>query len=215
MIAKHIYNVSAYPFRELFCQVQEQYDLEMVHLLKGFEDVGNVPGKDNNSTWHKRFYDNMRDSKFMDCYKEFMAIVIQPIFNESLVYQRYPTLRYQIPNGLGVAAYHVDADYNHPIEESNIWLPFTHAQGTRSIWIESAPGKKDYEPQDVKYGEFIIFEGGKLSHGNQPNATDETRVSIDMRVIPISLWKPSKMKGLAYGKVRDTEGEDSYYDIIH
>src|SRR6185295_3228143 len=126
----------------------------------------------------------------------------------------HPTLRYQIPNGLGVAAYHIDSEYNHPAEEFNIWLPFTHARETRSIWIESAPGKKDYQPQDVQYGEFIIFEGGKLSHGNQPNTTSETRVSIDMRVIPLSLWKPSNMKGLAYGRVRDTDGENSYYDVI-
>lgn len=214
MITKHYYNVRNYPFRELFCRLQRQYHLEMVHLLKGFENVGTTPGSDNNSEWHNRFYENMRGSEFMDCYKEFIALTVRPMSNEPLVYQRYPTLRYQIPNGLGVAAYHVDSEYNHPIEELNIWLPFTHARETRSIWIESEPGKKDYQPQDVRYGEFIVFEGGKLSHGNEPNTTGETRVSIDMRVIPLSVWKPSKMKGLAHGKVRDLEGEDSYYDVI-
>lgn len=215
MIRKFAYNTERYPLRNLFCRIQKQYDLENVHLLKGFENVGNVPGKDNNSDWHARFYNSMRGSEFMEVYKQFITVIIKPIFSEALVYQKYPTLRYQIPNGRGVAAYHIDSEYNHPIEEFNIWLPFTHAKDTRTIRIETEPGKKDYQPQDVKYGEFIIFEGGKLSHGNEPNTTGETRVSIDMRVIPLSMWKPSKMKGLAYGKVRDTEGEDPYYDIVH
>ena len=36
-----------------------------------------------------------------------------------------------------------------------------------------------------------------------------------MRVIPLSQFKPNKeMKGLAYKKVRDTEGADAYYGII-
>lgn len=215
MVSKYSYDTRSYPFRELFCQLQRQWDLENVHKLGGFESVGNIPGKDNNSSWHDRFYASMRGSAFIDCYDEFMTIVIRTLCNEPIVCQRYPTLRYQIPHGKGVAAYHVDSDYNHPLEELNIWLPFTNAEGTRSIWIESEPGMKDYSPQHVYYGQFIVFEGGKLAHGNEVNTTDQTRVSIDMRVIPLSVWKPRPdLKGLAHGKVRDTEGLDSYYRII-
>jgi len=214
-IEYHEFDTTLFPLRELFCSLQKQYCLEKVHLLGGFDGVGDTPGNDNNSFWHDHFYNRMKKSDFMDCYNEFMKIVIRGLFDEPLVYQRYPTLRYQIPLGKGVAAYHVDSDYNHPIEERNIWLPLTKlATGTRSIWIESEPGKGDYKPVEARYGEFIMFDGGKLSHGNEVNTTDETRVSIDMRVIPMSKWKPSpEMKGLSYGKARII-GEDDYYGVI-
>jgi len=214
-IQKHTYSTQSFPFRELFCRLQQQFDLENVHLLGGFENVGDTPGNDNNSKWHNQFYDRMRGSDFMACYYEFMRIVIRRLFDEPLVYQQYPTLRYQIPYGKGVAAYHVDSDYNHPIEEHNIWLPITNlAVGSRSIWIESEPGLGDYAPMMVSYGEFITFDGGKLSHGNEVNKTDITRVSIDMRVIPLSKWKPlPDLKGLSHGKVRDI-GEDNYYGVM-
>jgi len=215
MLKKYNYSTEQYPFRELFCDLihQNYHNLESIHLLGGFENVKAIPGQDNNSIWHKRFYDNMRESAFMYVYERFIIEQIKAMFDEKLVYQRYPTVRFQIPGGLGVAAYHVDSAYNHPVNEINIWLPLTHAKESRTIWIESAPGKKDYAPQDVKYGEYIIFEGGKLEHGNQSNVTDQTRVSIDMRVIPASVYKPSDMKGIHYGKVRSTEGEDAYYSV--
>jgi len=56
-----------------------------------------------------------------------------------------------------------------------------------------------------------MFEGGRLSHGNEVNKTGKTRVSIDMRVIPNSKFKPSELKGLAYGRARKI---GDYYEII-
>lgn len=210
-VTKHTYNTDRYPFRRLFCEMIRLWDIENMHRFGGFEDVGNEPGKDNNSSFHTLFYGKMRPSSFIACYRQFICVVIRQLIGEPIIYQKYPTLRIHIPNGKGVAAYHIDSDYNHPVDEFNIWIPFTFAKDTRSIWIESAPGKKDYNPQQVFYGQFLTFEGGKLSHGNEVNMTDETRVSIDFRIIPRSLWKPSDMKGLAYGKIRDVNGDDSYY----
>lgn len=210
----HKYNIAHYPFKALLCNLIDTTDLEHIHELGGFENLGNTPGNDNNSFWHRRFYDRMKDSHFINCYLYFIANEITKHFDEGIIYQKYPTVRFQIPNGKGVAGYHIDTEYNHPAEETNIWLPFTHAKDSASIYIESEPGKKDYTPQDVKYGEYIMFAGGKLSHGNEINTTSETRVSIDMRVIPISKYRPSDMKGLAYGKIRSTEGENAYYGML-
>ena len=216
MIRKMDFDTSCYPFRELFCKLQRQYNLEGVHLLGGFENNGSVPGKDNHSDWHNKFYNNMRGSEFMNCYDEFMNIEMRhKIFNEPIVVQRYPTVRYATPNGKGVAAYHVDSDYNHPIEETNIWLPFTATFDTNTIRIESQPGKKDYIALELNYGQYIAFPGGLLSHGNEVNQTNQTRVSIDMRVIPLSKFKSRpELKGLAYGKPRTIEGPDAYYRVI-
>ena len=214
MIEIKTYDKKYNDFRTLFCDLIKVKSLEMLHKLGGFENVGDKPGSDNNSMWHEKFYANMRGSYFIDCYNHFMVYKIRPQFSESIVCQKFPTLRIQIPNGKGVAAYHVDVDYAHPIEEINIWLPITDAKDTATIQIESEPGKKDYKPQNLVYGQYLMFEGGRLSHGNEVNKTGKTRVSIDMRIIPFSKYTPSDMKGIHFGKVRTTEGENAYYKII-
>lgn len=199
--------------RESFTNIIGVWPLEMLHTKGGFEGVSDKPGG-KGSVWHDIFYNKMRGSFFIDFYRLFMRKEIAPLFDEKIVYQKFPTLRIQIPNHKGVSDYHVDTEYNHPVEETNIWLPFTNAYRTASIYIESKPGKKDYEPQNVKYGEYLMFEGGKLAHGNEVNTTGETRIYIDMRVIPLSKFKPSQLKGLAHGKIRDTKGTDAYYGIM-
>jgi hypothetical protein len=212
MIQKYRYDNFKYPFADLLSDVIGFKRLPILHEQGGFEDVGNVPGKDNNSKWHNLFYDNMRGSKFIECYDKFMANVIRPKYNESIIAQRYPSLRISIPGGKGVAAYHVDSDYNHQIEEINVWLPLTFATHTSTIYIESEPGKKDYTPQNLIYSEYLMFPGGVLSHGNQENQEGFTRVSIDMRVMPLSQWKGGGgKKGMSHGKVMDLE---TYYKII-
>ena len=70
----------------------------------------------------------------------------------------------------------------------NIWLPLTLASGSRSIYIESEPGKKDYSPQEVDRGEFLMFPGSKLSHGSETNITNESRLSLDFRIISERLF---------------------------
>ncbi len=206
------YSIVQHPFRRLFCELINFKSLEYMHYE--IDNGSDTPGKENNSPIHKKFYDNMRGSEFIDIYTRFIEKEIRPQFTGEIVYQKYPTLRIQIANGKGVPDYHVDVDYNHPVEETNIWLPFTEARGTASIFIESEPGKKDYTSQTVYYGEYITFEGGKLAHGNEVNITGKTRVSIDMRVIPVLQFKPSQLRGLSYGKVRDIKGEDAYYAVI-
>lgn len=213
MIQKFKYDTNQFPFRELFSALIGNYNLEHLsydYLSYNLSEI--APGLDNNSYYHQLFYKNMHDSPFMYCYNNFIGSQIKD--GERLIFQKYPTLRISFPNGKSVAAYHVDSEYNHPVEEVNIWLPFTDAHDTNSIYIESEPGKKDYKPQIVAYGEYIMFEGGILSHGNEVNKTGLTRISIDMRVILSSKYKPSDLKGIAYGKVRNTEGENAYYSIM-
>ena len=35
-------------------------------------------------------------------------------------------------------------------------------------------------------GQMLVFDGANLEHGNRINRSDETRVSFDFRVIPLS-----------------------------
>ena len=57
--------------------------------------------------------------------------------------------------------------------------------------MESKEDKKDYKPYTVKYGEILIFDGANLYHGNQKNTSDETRVSVDFRLVDPTKFIPN------------------------
>ena len=40
-----------------------------------------------------------------------------------------------------------------------------------------------FYPAEMNVGEFFMFKGGECTHGNKPNATGKSRVSLDFRVI--------------------------------
>ena len=72
------------------------------------------------------------------------------------------------PNNKAVGEFHRDRDYNHPLDEINIWVPITSSKKTNTIWIESKFDKNDYKPMNLDYGQFLIFDSG-LKHGNRIN----------------------------------------------
>jgi hypothetical protein len=126
--------------------------------------------------------------KFLSTYKDFVYYLSSTIFKEELVYQRRPTLRIHFPENKAVGGFHKDREYNHPIEEINIWVPVTSAFNTNTIWIESEFDKEDYSPMNLNFGQGLIFDSG-LNHGNKVNVENLTRLSFDFRVIPLSKWK--------------------------
>ena len=126
-------------------------------------------------------------SNFLKLFDRFIYFLAKKIFKESLVYQSKPTLRIMFPNNKAVGDFHRDREYNHPLEEINIWVPITASKKTNSIWIESRFDKNDYKAMNLNYGEFLIFDSG-LKHGNKINLENKTRLSFDFRVIPFSLW---------------------------
>jgi hypothetical protein len=126
--------------------------------------------------------------KFLNTYKDFVHFLSSKIFKEELVFQRKPTLRIHFPKNKAVGDFHKDREYNHPIEEINIWVPITSAFNTNSLWIESAFDKKDYSPINLNFGQGLIFDSG-LNHGSMVNDENVTRLSFDFRVIPLSKWK--------------------------
>ena len=104
--------------------------------------------------------------KFLKTYKDFVYHLSSKIFKEELVYQRRPTLRIQLPGNKAVGGFHKDREYNHPIEEINIWVPVTSAFNTNTIWIESEFNKEDYSPMNLNFGQGLIFDSG-LNHSSR------------------------------------------------
>ena len=132
-------------------------------------------------------------SIFLKKYDKFISFLAKNIFKTDIVYQSRPTLRIMFPNNKAVGEFHRDRDYNHPIEEINIWLPITNAKNSNSIWIESSFDKKDFAPVNLEFGDFLIFDSG-LKHGNKINLEKKTRLSFDFRIILYKDWKKMSLK---------------------
>eukprot|EP01051_Picozoa_sp_SAG22_P005069 SAG22_NODE_291_length_12933_cov_5.599657_4_plen_124_part_00 len=63
-------------------------------------------------------------------------------------------------------------------------LQLTATSGSNTLWTESAPGRGDFRPLALQYGQLHAFYGNKCRHYTLPNHTGTTRISIDFRAIP-------------------------------
>ncbi len=107
--------------------------------------------------------------------------------------------------------YHTDVMLGHPPYELNLWLPFTKVYDSNSMRLTSLKDSLNFiktsnynfesfasgvqydknmiqdlrrksQPLNMNYGEFIIFDPRCL-HCTQYNSTNETRISMDVRII--------------------------------
>ena len=184
------YDTSKYQFRPLIKKILGEKSLENLHEVKKYERY--TEPTDQSTIWHKTYYDKFKE-EFYPLYKQFIKEFVKPQFEyDEIIYQKIPTFRVHQVDNLGVGAWHRDRDYNHEVNEINLWLPFTDAYGTNTIWMESEEGKEDFKGYDVSYGEILVFSGPNLLHGNQTNEEKDTRCSIDFRIIHPNNFKASK-----------------------
>tara|TARA_B100002019_G_scaffold269605_1_gene262532 strand:+ start:118 stop:825 length:708 start_codon:yes stop_codon:yes gene_type:complete len=198
------YNINEYNFNKYFLNLLKTYTNELDKLHK-FLPKDLIPNKvvnfktDQSLSIYKILYQidegydlkvKKKNSGFLNVFEAFVDHISKTIFKEDLIYQSRPTLRVNFPGNKAVGAWHRDREYNHPLEEINIWVPITKSINTNAIWIESEFDKNDFTPINLDYGQFIMFDSG-LKHGNKLNTEDKTRISLDFRVIPKSLYKVS------------------------
>ena len=124
---------------------------------------------------------------FLDSYWEFVHDVILPhLEGYDLLVQEVPVLRCVLPGSVAPSKPHCDADYFHDPSELNFWVPLTAVEGSNSLFCESAPGRADFAPFQLQYGEIMRFYGNRCRHYTVPNDSS-VRVSFDFRVIPAHL----------------------------
>jgi hypothetical protein len=203
------YNKKDYPFRKVIASYMRnipsfldmEEDLEKVHLLAEKYDTFDVE-TDQSTIFHKTFYNsaNKEDSEFNSIYKKFIHNEVVKEMGDDIIYQKYPTFRTHLPDNLGVGAFHKDRDYSHGVTEVNFWLPVTDAYDTNTVWCESKEDLEDFQPINVDHGQYLIFNGANLSHGNKINRTGSSRVSFDFRIVKRSEFKPSNKKTVSQGK---------------
>ena len=67
-------------------------------------------------------------------------------------------------------------------------------------------------PMECDYGEFYIWNGANLRHGNKVNETGVSRVSVDFRILPYHKYNPeNNKKSVAAGR-SFTLGD--YYELF-
>lgn len=182
-----LYNTSEYDFVTIVSNLFNIESLDQIHtILEKQLDIPTDPSQDQQTSFHKKFYTLYENggSEFLNVYKRFINHIASNYFNGvSIIYQTKPTFRVQAPNNIAVAKWHKDKTYNHSHNEINIFLPLTKAFDTNTIWSESKEDVGDFAPMNAEVGEFYIWNGANLMHGNKVNTTGVSRVSIDFRII--------------------------------
>lgn len=181
-------DIKKHKFIEFFKDLYKTDELDKLHLLSNEFAGDNL--SDIETSLHKKFYTEIKTN---DTFKILYCNLIKDIFTELfpdekyLIYQSFPSVRFQFINNVAVPP-HYDSDHIgcHPIGERNFLLPITQMARTKRLFIESLPGKKDYEGIDLDYGELLYFNGNKCTHYNERNTENTIRISLDFRVILLS-----------------------------
>lgn len=188
---------------DLFARIKEWYtlkcncELEVLHKSRKNDEYVNLASKytDQSSHFHDRIHKGYdEDAHFIELYEELIAEVIEKIHLrdsevDQFIVQSFPTLRIQFPDNISVFEFHKDSFYNHPSEEINHFLALTNCVGTAALWRESTyidPTicEPRFEPTNLDAGQLIKFDTSNVWHGDLPNLTNNTRVSIDFRLLP-------------------------------
>jgi len=153
--------------------------------------------------YHNEFYsflnNDTKNFELKKSYELFIKEIVSPYFKESFCYQSFPSFRVHLPNKKAIHEWHFDSDTNHlhPEWEINFQIALTNSEDTQAMWIESIPGLGDFYPLSLKKDQFAIFDGNRCTHGNKTNETDDTRVSMDFRVLPLGRYTPEKYNSSA------------------
>jgi len=202
----YTYDIEKYPFQEVMKEILGVDNLDLIHEEATWPLL--TREKDQSTPYHRLYYSRYKEN-MQELWARFTEEVIAPLFNEYIYYQTIPTFRVQIPNNVGVGEYHTDAEYGHTDGARNVFLPMVDVNQHNTIWSESAPGKEDYTPMELKYGQFALWDGVNLKHGNKSNNSNVTRVSIDARVLPCSLYDEKTANSSINLKVKF--GPGAYY----
>ena len=178
---------------------------------------------DTSTDFHKMYYNSPYYNEIIEIYNKFIKDCIVPLFKDTtLMVQKEPSFRIHLPNNTALGkrsdqesderiGLHCDSWYNHPEEEINFILTITGQEDTNSCYIETQPKSNNFFPLKIQKGEFISFYGNKCLHYNMLNKTGKTRISLDFRVIPGSIYKDSLDESI-HSKRKFIIGE--YYTVF-
>jgi ectoine hydroxylase-related dioxygenase (phytanoyl-CoA dioxygenase family) len=188
------YDEARFPWAANFCRLFG--DLSQLHRERDYPLM--TRETDQQTVYHKMFYDLARMPEFTKMYRDFVEAVVEhnlgPIEHGD-VYQTIPTFRVQLPSNVAVGEFHKDSDYGHDPHEVNIWVPLTPVFKESAVWIEDPDGVS-YKPWPVQPGQALVFDGANTPHGNVPNRSGFTRVSFDFRILSYMFYQESERRSI-------------------
>lgn len=211
------YPTSLYRFQETMKTVLGvPGDLRQAHtLIESSIHWNQIEFQNDTSTdFHKLYYKSPQYSQMISLYHRFLQEWLLPQLDEKedeFIVQKEPSFRIHIPNNTALGkrgdevdsekiGFHCDSDYNHPAAEMNYMLTITGQQDTNSCYVETEPGKEDFHPIAMSYGDVFRFYGNKCRHYNMKNRTNHTRISLDFRVIPASQYVETEGEAVHSGR---------------
>ena len=200
------YDTEKYPFREIVSNMLEINNnrLEDLHLLENYGLLSRE--QDQKTKWHKKYYDKFQ-TEFLSTYLKLVKEIKERFEYKEIIYQQIPTFRVQLGDGnVAVGEWHKDKTYEHSATEVNFWMPFINTNVLNSIWTESSEDKGDYKPYLVNYGEILVFSGANLYHGNKNNESNDTRVSVDFRLVDPNKFTPNSKGSINMNTTFDIGG---------
>jgi len=189
------YDINKYNFAGIIKGWFGVEDLSNIHLGNTYALFSRE--KDQSTHWHQKYYEKIReDESFFILYRSFLENIIKPGYRENIICQRIPTFRIHLPNNIAVGEWHKDKDYRdsdwaEQVKETNYYLPLTATNTQNTVWAESEEDKRDYKPILANYGECVEWDASNLTHGNKKNISNQTRISVDFRVISESRYVDS------------------------
>ena len=146
---------------------------------------------DTKTNFHKVIYsafDTEEGEQMIASYrnlcKEWLFELINKYQVKEWAIQRFPNIRFQVPENISVFEFHKDSTYNHPLGEINHFLAINECKKSASLHIERNLGWEDYKPLNLSPRESAIINTSIFKHGDYKNKEGYTRVSADFRAIP-------------------------------
>ena len=174
--------------------IKKNFELDDIHNLLVDEKNLLQKGTDQSTIFHKAIYSTFDQpafflSEFWQNYRLLSLEIVDKLKVETgyvgeWAIQRYPTIRFHFPNNVSVFEFHRDSNYLHPIGEINCFYALNECINSSALHIERNLGFEDYEPLNLKPGEYAILNTSIYKHGDFINKTRKTRVSMDFRFIP-------------------------------
>ena len=214
------YDTSVFDFRKLLLDNFECSDLQNLHKQYNtwLPEEELSFSEESSTKFHEKFYEKLREpwNEFIDLYHSFIREHVSANVREgrSLLFQTLPSFRVHLPNEKAIHKVHYDGDedHRHPPGEINVFLPMTDCLPNNTIWAESSPGKSDFSPMLLSYGEYAVWNGNECAHYNKSNTEELTRVSFDFRLLPKSKYDPNYKKTSYTSSTKFVIGE--YYDEL-
>lgn len=166
--------------------------LPLLHLQYS-KDKGRLKDRHEKRRLLKDILNPVKRKPFHAVFLKFVLDVIAPhvraITQSSRIYfQCFPCIRVVRPGEFSIGP-HCDASYGFSQANINFYIPLTKIFGTNSLILESSPGLEDWHTIELDYGSLKRFYGSQCSHFTAENTTDQTRISLDFRVILEEYWQ--------------------------